>query len=167
MEWRKNKLTKGYGKIATAVFEAINGTVEDLGYFIWDIEYIKQGSDKHLIITIDSDDGIDINDCEKVHQAINPILDEIDPIDEAYYLDVSSPGLERNIRTPDHIIMCEGDLVSIKLFTPKNGKKSFTGILGCNEDASVVSINEDGVITEFSYDEISRANTVFEFTNID
>ena len=158
-------MIKGYGKIASAVYQAINSTVEELGYFIWDIEFIKQGSDKHLIITIDSDDGIDINDCEKVHQAVNPILDEVDPIPDAYYLDVSSPGLERNIRTPDHILMCEGETVTVKLFTPKDGKKSLTGILGCNEDASVITITENGVVTTLSYDEISRANTVFDFTD--
>lgn len=159
------ELIKGYGKIATAVYEAINETVEELGYFIWDIEFIKQGSDKHLIITIDGDYGIDINDCEKVHRAIDPILDEVDPISEAYYLDVSSPGLERNIRTPDHFIMCDGDVITVKLFTPKNGKKAYTGVLHTSEDASSITIEENGIVTEFSLEEISRANTVYDFTS--
>lgn len=158
-------MAKGYGKITTAVFECINETVESLGYFIWDIEFIKQGSDKHLIITIDSDEGIYIEDCEKVHRAVDPLLDELDLIPDAYYLDISSPGLERNIRTPEHFLACSGEIVEIKLFAPKDGKKSFKGVLGCNDDASIITIDENDTVTEFSFDEISRANTVYEFSN--
>ena len=80
--------------IREVVREAIAPTVEELGYRIWDIEYKKIGADYHLEITIDSDEGIYIEDCERVHRRIDPILDEIDPIEGFYYLEVSSPRQE-------------------------------------------------------------------------
>lgn len=87
---------------ASAVRELIEPTVTELGYDIWDVEYVKEGADMHLRITIDSEDGIDIDDCEKVHRAIDPLIDEADPIEESYLLEVSSPGIERRLRTPEH-----------------------------------------------------------------
>ena len=157
-------MIKGYGKIASAVYEAINSTVEELGYFIWDIEFIKQGSDKHLIITIDSDDGIDINDCEKVHQAVNPILDEVDPIPDAYYLDVSSPGLERSIRLPEHFEKCVGEKVEFKLFAQVEGTKSVIGELIAYDNESDKATVREKTGTEYVIERklISKANTYFE-----
>lgn len=84
--------------IKETVREGIEPTVSELGYRIWDITYNKIGADYHLEITIDSDEGIEISDCEKVHRAIDPILDEIDPIEGFYYLEVSSPGVERELQ---------------------------------------------------------------------
>ena len=83
------------------VREAIEPTVTELGYRIWDVTYQKLGADYHLEITIDKDGGIDIEDCEKVHRAIDPILDECDPIEGFYYLETAlhspKPNLERNV----------------------------------------------------------------------
>ena len=105
--------------IKETVREAIEPTVAELGYKIWDVTYSKIGADYHLEITIDSEAGIYIEDCEKVHRAIDPILDEIDPIEGFYYLDVSSPGLERELRTDEHIAASIGQRVEAKLFAPK------------------------------------------------
>ena len=85
------------GNIAARVTDVISPVVSELGYEIWDVEYVKEGADWHLRVTIDSPNGININDCEKVHRAIDPVLDEYDPIEDAYYLDVSSPGLGQNV----------------------------------------------------------------------
>ena len=85
--------------VKETVREAIAPTVAELGYRIWDITFTKIGADYHLEITIDNDRGINIDDCEKVHRAIDPILDEVDPIEDFYYLEVSSPGIERELRT--------------------------------------------------------------------
>lgn len=115
--------------IKDTVREAIEPTVTELGYSIWDITYMKVGADYHLEITIDSPDGIYIEDCEKVHRAIDPILDEIDPIEGFYYLDVSSPGVERELRTDEHIAACIGQKVEAKLFAARDGKKSIIGSL--------------------------------------
>lgn len=124
--------------IRETVREAILPTVTELGYRIWDITYGKIGADYHLEITIDSDEGIDIDDCEKVHRAIDPILDEVDPIEGFYYLEVSSPGVERELRTEEHIALSVGERVEAKLFAALDGKKSIVGTLRGLEDGEVV-----------------------------
>ena len=146
--------------IKDTVREAIEPTVTELGYRIWDVTYAKVGADYHLEITIDSDDGIGIEDCERVHRAIDPILDEADPIESFYYLDVSSPGLERELRTEEHILLSIGTAVEAKLFAAKDGAKSVTGKLVSFEDGRVVIENEVGMV-ELEKSEISKLTTVF------
>ena len=146
--------------IKETVREAIEPTVTELGYRIWDVTYSKIGADYHLEITIDSDEGIGIEDCEKVHRAIDPILDEADPIESFYYLDVSSPGLERELRTEEHILLSIGADVEAKLFAAKDGAKSVTGKLVSFEDGRVVIENEVGRV-ELEKSEISKLTTLF------
>ncbi len=156
-------MAKSGGKVIAAVREAISETVNRLGFDIWDIEYKKIGSDFHLTITIDSENGVDIDDCETVHRAIDPLLDEADPIEEAYYLDVSSPGLERDIRTKEHYLALVGEKISVKLFAPVNKRKEYIGILSCNEDASVITVTEGTTPYEFKFADIAKANVYCDF----
>ncbi len=146
--------------IKETVREAILPTVTELGYRIWDVTYAKIGADYHLEVTIDSDNGIDIQDCEKVHRAIDPILDEVDPIEDAYYLDVSSPGIERELRTEEHILWGIGQKVEAKLFAAVNGMKSIVGHLESFEDGKVTIKNDAG---EYSLERsaISKLTTIF------
>jgi ribosome maturation factor RimP len=145
--------------IKDTVREAIEPTVSELGYSIWDITYQKVGADYHLEITIDSKDGINIEDCEKVHRAIDPILDEIDPIEGFYYLDVSSPGLEREIRTDEHIAAMVGAMVEAKLYASRDGKKSIVGeLIGLEGDNVVIN---DGEEIKLLRSDISRLTTVY------
>lgn len=146
--------------VRETVREAIEPTVSSLGYSIWDITYSKVGADYHLEITIDSEEGINIEDCEKVHRAIDPILDECDPIEGFYYLEVSSPGVERELRTDAHIESSLGERVEAKLFTQKNGRKSIIGILSSFE-GGVVTIDADGESIELQKNEISKLTTVY------
>ena len=88
--------------VADTVRDIAEPLAESFGYVLWDVEYVKEGAEWYLRITLDSDNGIDIDDCEKVSRAINPIIDEADPIEDFYYLEVSSPGVERSIRTKEH-----------------------------------------------------------------
>ena len=146
--------------VSETVRAAIEQTVSELGYSIWDITFGKVGADYHLEITIDKAEGIDINDCEKVHRAIDPILDEVDPIEGFYYLDVSSPGLERELRTAEHISSCIGMDVEAKLFAAFEGRKSVLGTLISGDGEGVTIKDETGEIT-VPMDKISRLNTVF------
>lgn len=146
--------------IKETVREAIEPTVNELGYRIWDVTYSKVGADYHLEITIDSDDGIGIEDCEKVHRAIDPILDECDPIENFYYLEVSSPGIERELRTEEHIALSVGVPVEAKLFTAKDGRKSIVGTLSSYADGKLVISAEDGD-TELERNEISKLTTIY------
>lgn len=146
--------------IKETVREAIEPIVCELGYRIWDVTYSKIGADYHLEITIDSDEGIGIEDCERVHRAIDPILDECDPIEGFYYLEVSSPGIERELRSDEHIENSIGLKVEARLFTAKDGAKSIVGELRAY-DGAAVSIERDGEIVALDKKEISKLTTVY------
>ena len=100
--------------IAEKVRKAIEETVNAKGCAIWDVEYVKEGTRRVLRITIDSDQGVDLDKCEEVHRAIDPIIDELDPIEEFYYLECSSPGLERNLRKPEHYVYAVEKKIDLK-----------------------------------------------------
>ena len=146
--------------IKETVREAILPTVTELGYRIWDVTYAKIGADYHLEVTIDSDEGINIEDCEKVHRAIDPILDEVDPIEDAYYLDVSSPGIERELRTEEHILWGVGQKVEAKLFAAHQGQKSIVGNLESFVDG-VVTVKNDAGEYALEKSAISKMTTIF------
>ena len=146
--------------VKETVREAILPTVTELGYRIWDITYAKVGADYHLEITIDSDAGIQIEDCERVHRAIDPILDEVDPIESFYYLDVSSPGIERELRLDEHIERSLGERVEAKLFSAKDGRKSFVGTLeGFCDGVVTIAVGDEKI--SMTRSEIAKLTTVF------
>ncbi len=149
--------------IAGVVTELISPVADEMGIILWDVEYVKEGAKKILRITIDSEEGIDINTCEKFHRTIDPMLDEADPIDESYYLEVTSPGIEREIKTDAHIEMCRGEKVEIKLYAPKNGSKAFCGeLVGLDGDGRVIILaGEENIV--FDRKDISKMHTVFDF----
>lgn len=155
---REEKIMKK--SIRETVREAIEPTVSALGYSIWDIVYSKIGADYHLEITIDKEDGINIEDCERVHRAIDPILDECDPIENFYYLEVSSPGVERELRTEEHIAASLGERVEAKLFAAKDGTKSVLGTLADFEDGRVTIETANGPVV-LERTEISKITTVY------
>ena len=158
-------MAKGKKNIASTVEELIAPVVVDeMGYDIWDVEYVKEGASWYLRITIDSENGIDIDDCEKVHRAVDPIIEEADPIEDFYYLEVSSPGVERNIRTTEHYAMCVGCTVQLKLFSDVNGKKEFIGeLVEISEDGDEVTVSVNGEETKIKRNMISKANVYYDF----
>ena len=148
--------------IAQTVAELIGETVSQNGCILWDVEYVKEGADFHLRVTIDKETGVTIEDCERVHRAIDPLLDEADPIESFYYLEVSSPGLERELKTEAHILASVGETVEVRLFAPKDGAKVFTGELGePSEDGRIVILDASGNEIAFSRDEIAKISTVY------
>jgi len=117
-------------KTIDLVQKLITPIVESLGYEIVDIEFAKKQNGQNLTIVIDNPNGIKIEDCEKVHNAINEPLDELNPTDDVpYTLNVSSPGLDRPIKNQKDFLRNKGKEVEIKLFAPQNGKKIFVGNL--------------------------------------
>ena len=146
--------------VRETVREAIEPTVTELGYSIWDVTYTKIGADYHLEITIDSEAGINIEDCEKVHRAIDPILDECDPIEDFYYLEVSSPGIERELRVPEHFEAMIGAKVEVRLFVARNGAKSVIGELVGYDNGSVTVREDSGELT-LAEGEYSKVTTVW------
>ena len=154
-------------KNAKSISETVRAIAEpladELGCWVWDVEFVKEGTRKILRITIDAEDGIDINLCEQFHRAIDPLLDEADPIEEAYYLEVSSPGVERELRTQVHIDACEGWDVEVKLYAPIDGLKVFRGVLLETGENGEIRIDAKGKTLEFSRSAVAKINTYFEF----
>lgn len=155
----------GGKNIAATVKELLLPVADEMGYYLWDVEFVKEGADKYLRITIDNEDGITIEDCEKFHRAIDPILDEADPISEAYILEVSSPGIERELKTAEHIEACEGWDVEVRLYAPRNGSKVFRGVLGGYNDDGNVVVEIGGEWVAFKPEEIAKVFTYFDFGN--
>lgn len=151
------------GAVVSAVRAAISPVVESLGYSIWDLEYVKEGADYFLRVTIDSPNGITIDDCETVHRAIDPVLDEADPIEGAYHLEVSSPGIERDLRTDEHFAASAGERVELRLFAPLDGAKVYVGtLLGLDGEKNVIldAGNGEKIIPRTA---ISAARTLYDF----
>lgn len=111
------------------VRDIILPTVTELGYDLWDVRFQKEGTEHYLRITIDKADGIQIDDCELVSRAIDPILDEADPIDCGYYLEVSSPGLGRALTRPEHFSAMLGREVRVHLIRPVDDERDYIGEL--------------------------------------
>ena len=156
-------MKKNSGGVVRAVRAIAEPLAEELGYFLWDVEYVKEGADMFLRITIDSEEGINIEDCEKMHRAIDPLLDEADPIEEAYHLEVSSPGIERDLKTDMQIHACEGWDVELRLYAPIDGAKSFLGVLkGLDEEGRVV-IDCNGEERRFARAAVASLKTHYEF----
>ena len=148
--------------IEERVESLIESTINNLGYELYDVEYAKEGKDYFLRIFIDKESGIDLNDCEKVNDGINDLLDQADYIKEQYFLEVSSPGIERVLRKDKHLEANIGSLVEIKLFKPIEKKKEFQGILKEYNNESLVIETEDGDL-EISRKDISVIKTVYEW----
>ena len=125
-------------KIETNVENLIKPIVEKIGYKLYDVIYEKEGKDYFLRIFIDNEKGISLEDCEKVNNAITGVLDEKDYIKEQYFLEVSSPGVERILRKDWQIKENIGQNVEVKLFKPLNGEKVITGTLKDLNDESII-----------------------------
>lgn len=114
---------------AKKVESFIKEPIENLGYNLWDVRYLKEGVNWYLRVFIDKDTGIDINDCTDVSHLIDPILDEADPIKNPYYLEVCSAGLNRELTRDEHFKKNIGQKVMVKLIRPRENVKEFFGIL--------------------------------------
>lgn len=124
-------------KVTDLVAEFSKPIVEAAGCQLWDVEYVREGSQRYLRIYIDKDEGIDISDCEKIHRAIDPILDEKDPIAESYHFEVCSAGIERTLKRPEDFARFMGSPVLVKLYRPRDGLKEIPGTLRGYADGKV------------------------------
>ena len=148
--------------IEEKVEQLLTKKINTLGYELYDVEYAKEGKDYYLRIFIDKPEGIDLNDCEKVNNEINDLLDEADYIKEQYFLEVSSPGIERVLRKDKHLNENIGNNIEVKLFKNENGKKSIQGILKeFNKDFLILKIEKEDIIIERK--SISVIKTVYKW----
>ncbi len=150
------------GNITAKVTELVENIIVDLGYDLYDVEYLKEGKDYILRITIDNDKGINIEDCEKVSNAINDILDSADYIKDQYNLEVSSPGLERILKKDKHFEKQIGNEVYIKLYKSVNGLKEVQGVLKEYSPEKLI-LDVDNNKIEIECKDIAIAKTIFNW----
>lgn len=129
---------------AQKVEQLLKQPVAELGFELCDVEFIKEYGDWVLTLYIDKEGGVNIDDCERVSRAVDPLLDEADPIEQAYMLSVSSLGLDRPLKKDADFARNIGKRIEIKLFAPKNGKKEFTGELVNFDENNIVVKLESG-----------------------
>ena len=154
-------------KVTEIVAKLAEPVVKAHGCELWDVEYVKEGADFILRVTIDRFDetgeGITIDDCETMSRAIDPVLDEHDPIPDQYLLEVSSPGIERELTRDDHFELCVGEKVEVRLFAPVDGSRVWVGILGERDAEGSIPVETAGVTRLFPKATVSKVRTVFDF----
>ena len=149
-------------KVTDLVTEFAKPIVEANGCSLWDVEYVREGSERYLRIYLDKEGGIDIDDCEKIHRAIDPILDEKDPIAESYHFEVCSAGLERTLKRPEDFVRFMDSAVLVKLYRPRNGLKELPGTLRGYEDGRITIEAGKETIT-FEKSEVALVRLRVEF----
>ena len=138
--------------------ELVKPIIENLGYKVYDVIYQKEGKENYLRIFIDSPKGIDLNDCEKVNDSVNDILDEKDYIKAQYYLEISSPGIERNLRRDEQFLEKMNKKIEVHLYNSINNTKVITGILK--------EYNEDNIVIDdkkIEKSNIASAKTIYNW----
>ena len=148
--------------IETKVEKRLKPIIENLGYSLYDVLYEKEGKDYYLRIIIDKEGTIDIKDCETVNGAINDILDEENYIKQQYYLEVSSPGLERILRKKEHFLKQIGNEIMVKIFKPIDKEKELKGILKEYNDNELILTQENKEI-RIDIKNIALAKTIYEW----
>ena len=150
-------------KITDKVYALAKPIVEAEGCSLWDVEYVREAGTWYLRIFIDKENGVSINDCENISRKLDPLLDEADPIAEPYYLEISSPGIERELRTQIHIDACEGWDVEVKLYAPIDGLKVFRGVMLASGENGEVRIDANGKEMSFERSAVAKISTYFDF----
>lgn len=124
-------------KVTELVASIAEPIVKEHGCTLWDVEYVREGSEYFLRLYLDKEGGVDINDCEAISRAVDPLLDEKDPIQGAYHFEVCSAGLERTLKRPSDFERFLGSNVTVKLYRPRNGLKEIPCVLRGYEDGRV------------------------------
>ena len=149
-------------KITDQVAQFAEPIVLEKGCTLWDVEYVREGSEYFLRLYIDKEGGVDITDCEAISRAVDPILDERDPIPESYHFEVCSAGLERALKRPADFERFMNSPIMIKLYRPRNGLKEIPGVLRGYADGRVTAECGKETIT-FEKSEVALVRLRVEF----
>ncbi|MBO4235494.1 MAG: ribosome maturation factor RimP [Firmicutes bacterium] len=145
-------------KIVEVAEEILNGFLSENDLIIYDAEYVKEGHDRVLRVYIDKEEGyVGTEDCEKVSRFLSDKMDELDPIEENYVLEVSSPGLDRELRKDEHFAKYIGELVEVSLYKAIDGEKKLKGKLKSRDDAGL-KIDVDGKEITIDKEQITKVN---------
>ena len=143
--------------------ELVNPLVEANNFELVDVEFVKEAGTNYLRIYIDKEGGITIDDCEIISRALSDLLDEKDFIDEAYILEVSSPGLGRPLKKDKDFARSIGEDVDIKLFKPIDKQKEFSGVLEAYDDKEITIKLDEDTIMKFNRKDIALIRLAFDF----
>ena len=149
-------------KVTDLVASFAKPVVEAHGCELWDVEYVREGSEYFLRLYLDKEGGVDINDCEAISRAVDPILDEKDPIPGSYHFEVCSAGLERALKRPSDFERFMGSAVTVKLYRPRNGLKEIPCVLTGYEDGKITVPAGKETIT-FEKSEVALVRLRVEF----
>lgn len=158
------KRTSGSGNTAEIVRKLAQPIAEEFGVLLWDVRFVKEGADWYLRVFIDRDDQpVSIDDCVSVSRKLSDVLDEKDPISQSYCLEVSSPGIERELTRPEHFEMFAGAAVVVRLYQAIDGEKEFAGILqGLTDEGILVLEDIDQQELRFDRKEIANVHVLEE-----
>lgn len=148
-------------KVTEKIAALAEPLAEALGLELVDVEYVKEGGQQILRILIDREGGIALDHCEALSRALDEELDRVDPIEQAYVLEVSSPGIERPLKKDADFIRFAGKPAQIKLFAPLDGKKVYTGILRGLEEREILVEDERKQIVRIPLAQVAKANLAF------
>ena len=148
-------------RIEKTVWDLALPVVEQAGFELWDVEYVTEGGQKYLRLYLDGPDGVDLDGCEKVSRAMDPILDEADPVPDSYFFEVSSAGCERALKRPSDFERFMGSNVEIKLYSAVDGAKQWIGSLLAYEDGDV-TICSGGEERRFTRNQIASVRLRME-----
>ena len=149
-------------KVTEQVAEFARPIVEAQGCQLWDVEYVREGSEYFLRLYLDKEGGVDINDCEAVSRAVDPILDEKDPIPGSYHFEVCSAGLERVLKRPADFQRFMGSPITVKLYRPRNGLKEIPCVLKAFDEGKLTVEAGKETIT-FEKSEVAQVRLRVEF----
>ena len=149
-------------KVTETVWQLAEPIVAAQGCTVWDVEYVREGAERFLRLYVDKDGGVDIRDCEAISRAMDPVLDEADPIPESYNFEVCSAGIERVLKRPEDFEKFLGSKVLVKLYAPEDGAKEFVGeLLGYADGA--VTIRVGGAERRFEKQQVALTRLYAEF----
>ena len=149
-------------KVTELVAQLAQSVVQAHGCELWDVEYVREGSDYFLRLYLDKEGGVDITDCEAISRAMDPILDEKDPISNSYIFEVCSAGLERALKRPSDFQRFMGSPITVKLYRPRNGLKEIPCVLTGYEDGRITVTAGKETIT-FEKSEVALVRLRVEF----
>ena len=149
-------------KVTELVASFAEPIVRQHGCELWDVEYVREGDQRFLRLYLDKEGGVDITDCENISRAVDPLLDEADPIAESYHFEVCSAGLERALKRPSDFERFMGSAITVKLYRPRNGLKEIPCVLKAYEDGKITVEAGKETIT-FEKSEVALVRLRVEF----
>lgn len=155
----------GKNGVAAKVTQLVSGIIAELGYELIDVEYVKEGSKWYLRLYVDKEGGITIDDCQNVHEHVTDVIDAADPIQGPYYFEVSSPGLDRPLKTERDFERYKGEAVEVSLYAPDDaGVKNYEGILaGKTQDILIIEDEKSGELRNFEMNRVALVKRAIRF----